>query len=732
MVQVHTETAADKMPAYKVVTNYDSMFSDLPQYPSHSYVPIVGGSRGSRGRPLEAATMNSVSSSSGLQVTGKDRALFFKRPVLQLSYVMPLPHIRYAREMSLSVDDVKRNDERNRKRERHLQLQRQRSAASEVRQQAQAAEQQYLRQPRVTFGTQTDFRESEAQTLPCSLNSNGKIIKGELGALSMLRYGRGLPVETSEDLEVVDKLRHQHEKEEKLPPKGDPRRPILQRKLVESKYQIELGLRERASAKTKNWKAEQMRSAVDEWADVSAQHLESRLDRLWKHKQKEKDDRMRKIRRIHEKELKALERKCAIANDRLYGRPSDRSRREFRDTLETSMHENAEMFEPPHQHFSKTSDVGGRMNDSRPFTSSASIRRPHHHQQSDEEEFLNTYNGLKHLERETSRKMSSVAGNIKGRSKSVDDVRQRPYKDCYVPRNQRFTHLLDTAYDDILAKKAADRDREVSMGTHQLFESFRPMDLLSPRRQMGSSSIGTGTPASVISDEEEVEIMQRRATLERLHAEERGRGNQLILPKYKTDDDESGGSVDAYVQVPSVPVPEHPEKEAREAKVEAFLDEIEGETLGQMLNYLSSELETSEDTQATDAELSKRRSEQIDHVFAEITNVTQSAVDRYVDGILLNTIYRHAGQKAQFKVQDQETQTRLKLLRRSSTSDIEQGVSVDFTSSSRSLGVKKRIKEFQKRHLLAAHEALWGVLGEMKAKGEVDILYLKIAFESNF
>ena len=34
-----------------------------------------------------------------------------------------------------------------------------------------------------------------------------------------------------------------------------------------------------------------------------------------------------------------------------------------------------------------------------------------------------------------------------------------------------------------------------------------------------------------------------------------------------------------------------------EAKVEAFLDEIEGETLGQMLSYLSSELESSEDQQ---------------------------------------------------------------------------------------------------------------------------------------
>ena len=34
-----------------------------------------------------------------------------------------------------------------------------------------------------------------------------------------------------------------------------------------------------------------------------------------------------------------------------------------------------------------------------------------------------------------------------------------------------------------------------------------------------------------------------------------------------------------------------------EAKVDAFLDEIEGETLGQMLEYLSSELDSSEDSE---------------------------------------------------------------------------------------------------------------------------------------
>ena len=106
MVQVQTldtdpdvAVSVDKMPAYKVVTNYDNMFSDHPGYPSHSYVEVPNGLKGhttGSGRPLTGSGKrgNHITSSSGLQVTGKDRALFFKRPVLQMSQVMPLPHIR--------------------------------------------------------------------------------------------------------------------------------------------------------------------------------------------------------------------------------------------------------------------------------------------------------------------------------------------------------------------------------------------------------------------------------------------------------------------------------------------------------------------------------------------------------------------------------------------------------------------------------------------------------------
>ena len=43
-----------------------------------------------------------------MEVTGRDRVMFFRRPILPNT--MPLPYIRYAREISQSVDDIKKRD----------------------------------------------------------------------------------------------------------------------------------------------------------------------------------------------------------------------------------------------------------------------------------------------------------------------------------------------------------------------------------------------------------------------------------------------------------------------------------------------------------------------------------------------------------------------------------------------------------------------------------------------
>ena len=64
----------------------------------------------------------------------------------------------------------------------------------------------------------------------------------------------------SEDLEIVDRLCQEHQKEKALPPKGDPRRPILQRKIIESKQQIEMGIKEKALKRSRQYRQENFRN----------------------------------------------------------------------------------------------------------------------------------------------------------------------------------------------------------------------------------------------------------------------------------------------------------------------------------------------------------------------------------------------------------------------------------------------------------------------------------------
>ncbi len=122
-----------------------------------------------------------------------------------------------------------------------------------------------------------------------------------------------------------------------------------------------------------------------------------------------------------------------------------------------------------------------------------------------------------------------------GRSRSMEDVR-RP--GTYVPRNQKFNHMLDTAYNEICIKKArAKGNRKSSSGNH-LYESFRPVEFLSgSHRTTGGGGGSTSAGSQSASDTEDEEALQRRMTLEKLHAEERGRANKLLLETYDKKQD---------------------------------------------------------------------------------------------------------------------------------------------------------------------------------------------------
>ena len=168
--------------------------------------------------------------------------------------------------------------------------------------------------------------------------------------------------------------------------------------------------------------------------------------------------------------------------------------------------------------------------------------------------------------------------------------------------------------------------------------------------------------------------------------------------------------------------------QSKEDYINSFLDRLEGETLGRMLDYLSSELEQSatqvrardmlHPAEAGDtADTETQRQEEQEHIFAEIVKVTQSTVDRYLDTILLETVYTAAHEDTLQELGAGPGAGQLQA-RRASTG--EGGAEREARGKERA-AVKQRMKATQKKYLSAAHDQIWGMLDQFKQRGEVII-----------
>lgn len=104
--------------------------------------------------------------------------------------------------------------------------------------------------------------------------------------------------------------------------------------------------------------------------------------------------------------------------------------------------------------------------------------------------------------------------------------------------------------------------------------------------------------------------------------------------------------------------------------------------------------------------------------------VTQSTVDKYVDDILLQTIYSsaHEDTLAEMGLDPEQVQEDSKEARRASTGECstagEGGVKEPRSKEAKM--VRQRMKATQKKYLAAAHDQIWGMLDQFKHKaGEV-------------
>lgn len=172
--------------------------------------------------------------------------------------------------------------------------------------------------------------------------------------------------------------------------------------------------------------------------------------------------------------------------------------------------------------------------------------------------------------------------------------------------------------------------------------------------------------------------------------------------------------------------------QSKEDYINSFLDRLEGETLGRMLDYLSSELEHSAtQVRARDmldqaeaghsADTETQRQEEQEHIFAEIVKVTQSTVDRYLDTILLETVYTAAHEDTLQELGAEPGAGQLQARRASTGEGGPEREARAGAGGKERAAVKQRMKATQKKYLSAAHDQIWGMLDQFKQRGEVII-----------
>ncbi|NXO90745.1 CFA91 protein, partial [Certhia brachydactyla] len=146
-----------------------------------------------------------------------------------------------------------------------------------------------------TLGTQTDYRDGEAQTDPYSpeyIIRSGSV--PEILTLATLTWGRGLPAGQAE-MEIIDRIREKRAWEAALPPMDSPSNVTKRLKMMEAMERKEWAYREEEIDKLQKVKLEVFKKLLQRREENQDELDATRLYSHWQNHQKAKEEKIRKI-----------------------------------------------------------------------------------------------------------------------------------------------------------------------------------------------------------------------------------------------------------------------------------------------------------------------------------------------------------------------------------------------------------------------------------------------------
>ncbi|XP_026867669.2 cilia- and flagella-associated protein 91 isoform X1 [Electrophorus electricus] len=261
---------------------FNSMFSNLPHHPHYTLrldaTDPVPNFIDRRWRGLSEQRRETLQKLSGLlpgvqlrkpypeDVTGVDRWKFFKRPLIPFSKQIP-PDVVFA----LPKTDPLSNQEGG----------------------AEHPDSPFQR----TVGVQTDYRDSEAQTEPYSpeYTLHPGTAPPELLTLASLMWGRGLPAGL-EEVEMIERARKKRAWETTLPPLNDLNQLEQRKRMMDEMERKEWAFREQEIEKLQEARLDLLMQLLQQREVQQEEATVGQLDEYFAQRQRQKEDRLHKIR----------------------------------------------------------------------------------------------------------------------------------------------------------------------------------------------------------------------------------------------------------------------------------------------------------------------------------------------------------------------------------------------------------------------------------------------------
>ncbi|XP_050416159.1 cilia- and flagella-associated protein 91 [Patella vulgata] len=545
--------------------------------------------------------------------------------------------------------------------------------------------------PTKTIETQTDYRDSEAQTDPYT--PEYVVQPGtapELLTLATLSYGRGLPAGLAE-VEMIERARAKRAWEATLPPLNDMSQLDKRRKMMDEMERKEWALREQEIEKLQEARLEVLKNLLKQREENHQDLNVKRLDKLWSKKQKVKESRIRKIRNEHIKTIRKLTQK----------------RRNVEGKLERRKIIN-DFTEPGSQTYAPLTRIGVFLDRG----SEQYVVKSRH---------LATYQGL--LELEASLPDFVTAPRIKApKPKTVT-------KAGFIKRKYRQERELIELHEAL--KEAKNKGVEEQKPLRFLQKIEKPV----PRPPTPSVDI-----PSEAEEERELatiflqQVIRGRA-IQNMMFEGKEKRIELINELRSTHALQEAEQIEKKQEMTTTLALQRQRRlhEHKESLVDESLANVEGSSVGHMLDFLSKELVRLQEERRIHAfsmlaererrireaeesgrrQVEERRRREQDEIFKQVIKVHQNSVDTYLENIIMGSIdstadiqARREVQELAVKINDVAYEVEDKRTQLESQEIVADLVHCFLLPEVQKNTMREKVKNGQRKYLLAAHKEI--------------------------